>query len=217
MSDSNTLAQPEDIDLRRNIRLLLANRHGPEARELYLLLARYIHGRVSRRCSGRYAGVLGSAEQEDLVADVLTMLMSGALGRFEGGSIPSLLAFVRTICDRTVGHAARARIRERDTLDGDGATAVAHWNHQSLRPDQAVHMVPKNPFTDQDCAYLSELFEAGTKAEYARTQGVSRAAVTQRVQRIQVRIARMQAGEQSQARAWVEDLARRTEASPGVG
>ena len=200
-----------DIDVRRGIRLLLADRHAPEARELFLRLARYVHGRVQHRCCGRYQGVLGSAEQEELVAEVLTTLISGALARFEGDSVPSLLAFVRTITDRTVGHAARARIKERDTLDGDAAPAVEGWSSTLPHPEGSVVVIPQSPFSEQDRAYLEELFCAGSKAEYARLHGVSRAAVTQRVQRIQVRIARMSTGERQRAEAWLENLARRGE------
>lgn len=205
------LINDTDIDVRRSIRLLLADRHGPEARELYLLLARYVHGRVQRRCSGRYHGVLGSAEQEELVAEVLYMLMSGALVRFEGHTVASLLAFVRTVTDRTVGHAARARIKERNAIDGDAARDIIGWISEPAHPDVAVRIVPESPFTDQDEAYLHDLFLAGTKAEYARMHGVSRAAVTQRVQRIQARISRMSTGEQQRAEAWLEHLARRSE------
>jgi len=202
---------PDDIDVRRSVRMLLADRHAPEARELYLRLARYAHGRIHHRCSGRYAGVLGSAEQEELVAEVLYQLMSGALARFEGDSLPSLLAFVRTICDRTVGHAARARIRERDTIDSELAEEIEAWNNVPPHPERAVHMVPESPFTDADRQYLIDLFAAGTKAELARMHGVSRAAVTQRVQRIRTRIDRMTPREQNRAEAWVEHIARTAE------
>lgn len=203
---------PDDgMDVRRSIRLLLADRHAPEARQLYLGLARYVHGRVQRRCGGRYAGVLGSAEQEELVAEVLYQLMSGALARFEGDTVPSLLAFVRTVTDRTVGHAARARIRERDTLEGEGAAEIEAWSGSLEHQDGAVHLVPRSPFTGEDRAYLEALFAAGSKAELARLHGVSRAAVTQRVQRIRARIDRMQRDEQQRAEAWLEHLARRAE------
>jgi len=200
-----------EVDVRPGIRMLLADRHSPEAQALYLRLARYIHSRVQRRCSGRYCGVLGSAEQEELVAEVLYLLMSGALARFEGHTVASLLAFVRTIADRTVGHAARARIRERDALDGEVGAEVKAWNAAMPHPDSTVHVVPESPFTEQDQGYLVALFSAGTKAEYARLNGVSRAAVTQRVQRIRLRIERMEQAERSRAEAWLEHLARRGE------
>lgn len=206
MNDAGT-----PTDIRRSIRMLLADRHAPEARELYLCLARYVHGRVQRRCSSRYAGVLGSAEQEELVAEVLYQLLSGALARFEGQTIASLLAFVRTISDRTVGHAARARLRERDTLDSEDAREIEAWSSSPPGQDRAVHLVPESPFTETDQAYLEELFLAGTKAELARLQGVSRAAVTQRVQRIRSRIARMSQEEQLRAEAWLEHVARLSE------
>ncbi len=199
--------EEHEIDVRAGIRQLLADRHSPEARELYLRLAKYAHGRVQRRCTGRYAGVLGSAEQEELVAEVVYQLMSGALARFEGDSLPALLAFVRTICDRTVGHAARARIRERDTLESNLAEEIEAWNNKPPPPDGSVILVPESPFNDADRAYLLELFAAGTKAELARLQGVSRAAVTQRVQRIRARIDRMTESEQSRAEGWLEHVA----------
>ncbi|MCB9780041.1 MAG: hypothetical protein H6742_15860 [Alphaproteobacteria bacterium] len=203
-------AEPQGEDLRRGIRLLLADRHAPEAREMYLRIAKYVHQRVQRRCTGRYAGVLGSAEQEELVGEVLYQLIGGALARFQGETVASLLAFVRTVTDRTVGHAARARIRERDTLDSDAAREIEDWSAELPSPERCVHVVPDSPFDDKDEQYLEELFAAGTKAELARTQGVSRAAVTQRVQRIRTRIERMEPHEQQRAEAWLEHLARRS-------
>lgn len=200
-----------ELDIRRSIQALIADRHAPEARAMYLQLARYAHGRIQRRCSGRYHGVLGSAEQEELVAEVLYQLMSGALARFEGDSVPALLAFVRTICDRTVGHAARARIRERNTLESEAAEEIEAWNGAPLSPERAVHLVPESPFSEADQDYLHALFSAGSKAELARLQGVSRAAVTQRVQRIRTRIARMNVDEQQRAEAWLELVALRQE------
>lgn len=204
------MAQPDaDIDVRLGIRQLLADRHTPEARGLYLQLARYVHGRVSHRCTYRYRGLLGSGEQEELVAEVLIQLISGALARFEGETIAALLAFVRTVSDRTVGHAARRRLRELRLVEGPDASRIEAWHAVFGSVDQTVVDAPASPFTERDRAWLEELFRAGSRAELARQGGLSRAAITQRLQRVQERIARMEPGQRQQAEAWLEDLARR--------
>lgn len=197
------------LDVRAGIRQLLANRHTPEARGLYLQLAHYVHGRVSHRCTHRYRGLLGSGEQEELVAEVLVQLISGALARFEGDSVASLLAFVRTVTDRIVGHAARRRLRELRLVESADAGRIEAWHAVFGTAEQAVVDAPRSPFQEKDRRWLEELFQAGSRAELARQGGLSRAAITQRLQRVQERIARMPSAERERAEAWLEDLARR--------
>ena len=100
----------EITDIRPALEQLLGNRHTPEAKGLYTTLARYTHRRVEITATRRYGDVLAPVDREELVGDVLLQLMSGALVRFRGHSVGELLAFVRTISDRLVGHAARRRI-----------------------------------------------------------------------------------------------------------
>jgi len=202
--------------IRPQLEQLLANRHSPEARALYMTLASYIHKRVARTTRIRYPDVLTHADQEEIVGDVLLQLMSGALARFRGHTIGELLAFVRMICDRTVGHTARRHIRERDTLSGHTREEIMAWTSQSPRPDQVIRLVPEVPLSEADAAYLQALLEAGSQATLARRQGVSRAAVTQRLHRIRDRIASMSPKAQQSTRDWVHAVAMRAEHTKAI-
>ena len=199
----------DNISIRPQLQLLLSNRHSPEARSLYLTLARYIDRRVGRTLYSRYPDVLTKPDHEELVGEVLLQLMSGSLARFRGHTIGELLAFVRAICDRSVGHTARRKIRERDTLSGAAESEVRSWTSDSLRPDQAVRMVPESPLSEADTTYLQDLLAAGSQAELARSSGVSRAAVTQRLHRIRERVGSLDRRQQETARAWLEETALR--------
>jgi DNA-directed RNA polymerase specialized sigma24 family protein len=198
---------PSQQDIREPLEQLLSDRGSAEARALYTTLARYIHRRIVRLCSGRHSGLFGTFEHEELVGEVLLHCMNGALCRFNGHTIPELLAFVRTLTDRTVGHSARRRIRERDTLQGDARQVVAAWNGTTAAPDSNVQLAPDNPLSDQDSTYLQELFSAGSQARLARSSGVSRAAVTQRIQRIRARIEAMGPDKQLEVEVWARNHA----------
>jgi hypothetical protein len=200
-------------DIRASLDQLLANRHTPEARGMYMTLARYTHRRVDLTSGRRYSDILSKVDREEIVGEVILQLMSGALGRFQGSTVAELLAFVRTISDRMVGHAARKRIRERNTLAGEMGDEVRSWMGQQAAPDQAVRMNQVCPLTEEDADYLTALFAAGSRADLARDKGISRAAVTQRLNRIRNRIDAMPSKHQINARNWVEDLALRTEHS----
>jgi DNA-binding CsgD family transcriptional regulator len=197
----------EPTNIRPQLELLLTDRRAPEARELYMMLAGYIDRRVQRTTRFRYSNVLSMIDQEEIVGEVVLQLISGALARFRGHSIGELLAFVRMICDRTVGHTARKRIRERDTLAGEAREEIAAWTSRSPRPDQVIRLVPQTPLSDADAEYLQTLLQAGSQAALARAQGVSRAAVTQRLHRIRDRVAAMSPDAQDATRAWVEAVA----------
>lgn len=190
---------------------IVAHRHSPEARALYLQLARYVDGRVRARCAHRYRSLLSGGEQDELVADVLYQLVSGALARFEGPDLASLLAYTRTIADRTVGHAARKRLRELRAVEGEEAPRIEAWHAVFAESSQVVVDCPPSPFGERDRQWLEELFRAGSRAELARQGGLSRAAITQRLQRVQERLARLSPAERERAGAWLEDLARRSE------
>ncbi len=194
-------------DIREPLAHLLSDRGSPEARALYTTLARYIHRRVIRLCSGRHAGLFGTFEHEELVGEVLLHCMDGALCRFRGHTIPALLAYVRTLTDRTVGHSARRRIRERDTLEGQAKEVIVNWSGTTRAPDEGIEIEVGSPLNDRDNAYLKELFRAGSQACLARKTGVSRAAVTQRIQRIRARIQAMEPVQQLEAEIWVRGRA----------
>ena len=197
-------------NIREALDQLLCNRHTPEARGLYMTLARYAHRRVESTSRRRFSDVLAPADREELTADVLLQLMSGALMRFQGETVAELLAFVRTICDRLVAHAAFKRIRERDTLAGEVGDQVREWTSAEGRPDELVRMEPTCPLSQDDTAYLEALFASGSRADLARDRGISRAAVTQRIARIRTRIDGLSTFDQSAAKAWIENLAARS-------
>ncbi len=194
-------------DIREPLEQLLADRGGQEARALYATLARYIHRRTARLCTGRHSGLFGLDEHEELVGEVLLHLMRGALARFRGETIPELLAYVRSVTDRTVGHAARKRIRERDVLQGEARESVTGWNGTSPSPDHDASLSPSNPLREQDSHWLEALFQAGSQAQMARANGVSRAAVTQRIQRIRSRIQTMGEEQQLEVEVWARQAA----------
>src|SRR5690606_23529728 len=123
-----------------------------------------------------------------------------------GATTGELLAFVRTVSDRALWRAARKVHRERDALAEDDG-AIRDWNADIANPDDLVHLVPDAPLSDEDQEYLRGLLFAGSKVAWAREQGVSRAAVTQRVKRIQSRIAKLSVGDQLAVDAWLHRAA----------
>lgn len=196
-------------DFLLQLRALIADRRSPEAQALYLQLLEYADRRARRVWTTRYPDLLSEAEVDEAVADVVTELMTGALARFRGESLPELLAFVRTMCDRQVGARARRRLRERDTLAQAGGPVGRSWLAPPAAPaDEALHQVPESPLSERDQAYLRDLLAAGSKAELARLHGHSRAAVTRMVQRIQSRIAALGADERLASDAWLAHNAR---------
>lgn len=202
-SPSPTSSPPTDV--RAALDALLADRHGPEARALFIHLAEYSNARLQRVVRTRYADLLPEAQREELVGEVLYELMSGALATFRGHSLGELTAFVKRICDRQAWRAARKRIRERDALSERGLAAdvVRGWSGHVPGPADEVRLVSGNPLDPIDASYLRQLLEAGSRAELARAQGVSRAAVTQRIQRIKRRISELSQADQAAAEAWL--------------
>jgi len=195
---------PEDV--RAALDNLLADRHSQEAKALFLHLAGYVDRRLQRVVRTRYDDLLSEAHREEIVGEVLFELMSGALAGFRGHTLGELTAYVRRICDRQAWRCAQRRIRERDVLKerSPGAAAVRGWSGEVHAPDAHLRLSTENPLDPVDTEYLQALLQAGSRAEFARVQGVSRAAVTQRVQRIKRRIAQMSEHEQAAAQAWFE-------------
>lgn len=193
-------------DLRRQLRALLCDRGSAEARGLFEVLSRYAHRRVaivSRHCGQ----ALSESEQEEVVGEILLQLMQGSLATFRGETLPELLGFVRTISDRTTWRTVRRRDRERALLQTDGEI-IEDWTASMPRPDAHLEVRSHSPLPDVDQTYLRALLEAGSKAEYARRSGVSRAAVTQRVQRICSRIAELPAMDRMAHEVWLNQAAR---------
>lgn len=202
MDTSTTL--PTGDAFREQLARISANRHSPEASALYKVLFEYITKRVRRKAS---SGRLSNGEQEEVVSDVLLTLMKGSLASFRGGSLPELLAFVRTISDRSVWRVVRKRERERVALETAGVEGMDRWTGAPPKPTDSVEVLGETPLSEVDQAYLVELLRAGSKAEYARRAGVSRAAVTQRVKRISARIEALSAQDKVAHQVWLEQRA----------
>ena len=194
--------EPE-TSLREQLECLLADRHTPEARELMLQLMNYVHRRVKTRCRNRS---MSHTVKEEIVSEVLLQLLRGSLSRFRGESIPELFGFVRTITDRTMWRVIQAYEREATAITSLGDE---QWNAKVSRPDEEVELAVDSPLLPKDQAYLLELLQAGTKAELARRTGVSRAAVTQRVQRIRSRIDALAQQDRLTHDVWMSQAARR--------
>ncbi len=191
-------------DIRPALDALLADRSGPEARALLTCLSAYVERRARQRARGRYADVLGEPEVEECVSEVMFELVAGALAGFRGEGLHSLLAYVRCVTDRVVWRVANRRIRERELLAGPAAEAVSAWVQARPAPDAGPEPLPDCPMPEADLEYLRALLAAGGRARYATAAGVSRAAVTQRVQRIKLRIERLSEDEQAAAQRWIE-------------
>jgi DNA-directed RNA polymerase specialized sigma24 family protein len=168
---------------------------------------RFSHRRVaqvSRSCGGK----LSRSECEELVSEIIVQLVRGGLARFRGHSMPELYGFVRTIADRCTWKAVRKVERERAMLrnlrDGD----IERWTSVPPRPDAGVELQPTSPLDQRDQDYLMDLLAAGSKAELARRSSVSRAAVTQRVQRIRKRVDELAAMERMAHDVWMKHAAR---------
>lgn len=188
--------------------MLLADRRSTEARELFGLLSRYAAKRVasvSRHCGG----ALTASEREEVVADVLLQLLQGSLASFRGATVPELLGFVRTVTDRTAWRTIRRRDRERNLLATNAAELTEDWTARMPAPDYDSEPIADSPLSPEDQAYLIRLLQAGSKAELARRAGVSRAAVTQRVQRIRNRVADLTADAQMRHEVWLTQAAKR--------
>jgi len=201
-------AELEGVDVRKQLRFLVADRRSTEARELFVLLSRYAGKRVnavSRHCGG----ALSSSEREEVVSDVMLQLVQGSLASFRGSTVPELLGFVRTVTDRTTWRTIRKRDRERNLIAANAAELTEDWSARMPAPDQGTEPVADSPLTEEDQAYLIRLLQAGSKAELARRAGVSRAAVTQRVQRIRNRVADLTADAQIRHEVWLSQAARR--------
>lgn len=197
---------PEGADLRTQLESLTSDRHSQEAKALFEVLCRYAHRRVgvvSRHCGN----ALSETEQEEVVGEVLLQLMQGSLAAFRGETLPELLGFVRTIADRTSWRAIRRRDREKTAIHEDG-DLLEDWSASMPRPDAHIEVRSDTPLPESDRVYLEELLRAGSKAELARRSGVSRAAVTQRVQRIQNRVAELSHHERLSHEAWLLQTAR---------
>ena len=140
---------------------------------------------------------------------MLLQLLQGSLATFRGESVPELLGFVRTVADRTTWRTIRRRDRERALLQKEATEIVEGWSARLPAPDVRGERTAVSPLSEADQDYLISLLRAGSKAELARVAGVSRAAVTQRVQRIRNRVSELGANARMQHEVWLTQAARR--------
>ncbi|MED5372743.1 MAG: hypothetical protein VX899_17125 [Myxococcota bacterium] len=195
--------------LQDQLRALLSDRNTPETRAFFEKLLGYIDRRARTLWRTRYPDLLQESQVEEVVGEVLKRLVTGALASFRGESLGELMAFVRTVTDRAVWRCAQRVIRERDLLEGPALEEAESWFSHSGPDLESFEHVPEVPLNDQDQGFLVALLEAESKVEYSRRHGVSRAAVTQRVQRIRKRISAMPQDDQSAVDAWLHIQARR--------
>jgi len=198
--------KPSRKSIRPQVEALAANRLCPESRALYTTLAKAIHRRVEWRAHTHYSDLLSKTDSEEITADVLLQLISGSLVQFRGHSMGELIAYVRSISDRSLWRFARRRLRERDALAGHAGDAVRAWSAHLPSPEQALAWDPSPFLNEKDTNYLRNLLDAGSRAELARTSGVSRAAVTQRVQRIRARIDALPSAQRDATERWFRNL-----------
>lgn len=197
-------------ELRTLLQQVLADRHAPEARTFYVHLLGMIDGRARSVWRSCYADLLSADEIDEAVADVLQRLMTRALARFRGESQAELFAFVRTVTDRCVWHRAQRKLRERRVLRQEAPELSGEWmsGGAAVADEPDMEHLSEIPLNARDQEFLVELLSAASKAEYARQHGVSRAAVTQRVQRIRERIDALRPREQEAVDAWLHLAAR---------
>lgn len=194
---------PLHLDLRR----ILADRHAPEATALFQRLLAFVERRVAHLAHTRCRGLLTDADREEVLGEVLFQLIEGALARFRGDTLPELLAFVRTMTDRLTVRRAQRRLRERETAHDLEVAPSAHWTPTAAKAPDDVELDVASPLGREDQRYLTELIQAGSKAELARTRSVSRAAVTQRVNRILERVDALGPVERAAHDVWLEQVA----------
>jgi hypothetical protein len=186
---------------------LLANRRSPEARDFYLSLLGYVERRVQAVWRQRYRDLLGPSDLEEVVSDVGMRLMTGALARFRGDTTGELYAYARIIADRSLGKVVRRRLRERAALDEIRLDGGADLMATPRLPDRGAEIEAPCPLEDKDRDYLVALLAAGSRAEYARRQDQSRAAVTRMVQRIRSRIEALEPDQRVAAEVWMQQQA----------
>lgn len=183
------------------LRRVIADRHSPEARSFYQQILQYVEGRVKAVWRRGCADVISAQEVEEIMSEVMVSLMNGGLVRFRGETLGELLAYVRTVTDRTLIHSTRRRLRERAVLQENARELAA--NPPMVDPEEIVRQTADNPLSDKDQAYLLQILEAGGMAAYARAHDQSRAAVTLRVQRIRSRIEAMSSRDQAAVESWL--------------
>ena len=195
-------------EFRQQLELLLADRHSPEGRALGEVLLKYVQRRVQMVARKGFPTTFTFSELEEIIAEVMLHLLKGSLAQFRGNSLPELLGFVRTVSDRCVWRAARRNDRERAVVQAGSQEIVDKYASQQPISQNRVEVRADSPLDAEDQDYLRQLLSAGSKAEHARRRGVSRAAVTQRIKRIRVRVEALPVDDRTTHSVWMRQAAR---------
>lgn len=193
----------------QQIQALLADRRAPESQTFLVEILSFVERRARFRWRARYQDLLSESEIEEVVAEVATDLVLSGLARFRGESHGELWAFVRTATDRTVSRRAARRITERAALEHETSDWVRMSGTISAPPEQLGDYGRGIALSDRDQRWLQELLLAGSQVALSRSQGVSRAAVSQRLQRLQARIAALPRRDRDAVQVWLRHQARR--------
>lgn len=161
--------------------------------------------RYVRQAAARCGDRVGPADVDDIVSDVLLTLLRGGLECFRGESEPQFRAYLRVISQRATWALATRRSRERSVAEELVASTTA-----MSAPPAEVEFDCRTPLGREDRIYLQALMRAGSRAELAREKGVSRAAVSQRLQRIDRRVGRAPQRSQEAHEGWLRVQARAT-------
>lgn len=152
----------------------------------------------------RYSDLLDPQEAEEASAEAVREVVGTALHGFRGGSAAELYGFVRTVASRTVGRAARRKVKERDGLYSLHASEPDRGSPRIDGP--TLRATGPLPISDADRDYLAELIAAGgNKAALARGRGVGRSAVTKMVQRILVRLDDLEEDDRQRVGDWARE------------
>jgi hypothetical protein len=160
----------------------------------------------------RYQDLLSSEEMEELSGDVLGELLWRSLGRFRGATGNELYVYVRTMCRRSVGRAARRKILDRQSISRLQQEAPPGDPPLLGRPQPQPPVRLRGeggppPISATDQAYLEALLRAGGKlSALAEQRGVTRSSVTKMVQRILARLDALEPQQREQVGDWATQI-----------
>lgn len=158
----------------------------------------------------RYADLLSPQEVEELSGDVLSELLWRSLGRFRGHTGNELYVYVRTMCHRAVGRAARRKVLDRQSIQKLQSEAPPDDPPLLGRPEAPPLVRLRGEggelaISATDREYLEALLRVGGKmSALAEQRGVTRSSVTKMVQRILSRLDALEPDQREQVGVWAE-------------
>ena len=158
----------------------------------------------------RYVDLLTAEEVEELSGDVLSELLWRSLQRFRGTTGNELYVYVRTMCRRAVGRAARRKILDRESIRTMVGEAPPDRPPLLGRPAVPPPVRLRNelgelPISPSDQEYLAALLGVGGKlSALAEQRGVTRSSVTKMVQRILGRLDTLDPHQREQVGEWAQ-------------